>query len=1533
MPTDQRAALREIRTFPSLIKYLRDQMGWPIETESFEDLTFDYTPEELGIEAKSAAKIQEIKRLRPLSANQPWGIFFVKFEPKRLPVVALRRILSEVVLKRRASANRADRAVWAADDLLFVSNYGESGDGRQITFAHFSQAEAKRDLPTLKVLGWDNLDTPLHLDKVAAELTTHLAWPEHEDDAEAWRRQWSAAFSLGHREVITTSRQLSIRLAELARAIRDRIKTALAIETERGSLTRLMKAFQESLVHDLNAEGFADMYAQTIAYGLLSARIANPKANTADHLPAQIPVTNPFLKELMETFLLVGGRRHKAGGSGIDFDELGVSEVVELLGAPSTHIEAVVRDFGDKNPQEDPVIHFYEGFANEYDPIDKVRRGEFYTPRPVVSYIVRSVDKLLRSEFGLPDGLADTVTWGEMAKRNMNLTIPEGVAPDQEFVQILDPATGTGTFLVEVIELIYRTMTAKWEREAEGPLVANFEARWNEYVPKHLLPRLYAYELKMAPYAIAHLKVGLKLYETGYRFGTPERARIFLTNSLEPPSDIGQQALEGFLPALAHEAQAVNAVKRTQRFTVILGNPPYAGISSNMSASAQRLVDAYKTVDGAVLSERKLWLQDDYVKFIRHAQTTIESAGVGVLGYITNHGYLDNPTFRGMRQSLMGTFRHLRLLDLHGNATKNERSPDGSEDKNVFDIKQGVAVCLATRGGVHGGVHLAELWGVREAKYAWLSEHDVCDSGFATLAPDSPYYFFRPHNIDYRVEYGRGWKINEAMPLNSDGFITARDHFVIDFDNETLLGRIAAFANFRLPEASIRATYFPGRGSDRYPDGDTRGWKVPEARRRVAADKKWRERSRACSYRPFDERRVYWTDWMVDWPRPEVMAHLIAGPNVALDVCRQSVSDEWGHVFVARGLVDDCYVSNKTRERGYVHPLYLYRDATGLGFSHGAEPNFAPEFLRGLAAALGLVPTGQHGLPRGVEPEDILNYLYAVLYGPGYRNRYAGLLKIDFPRVPLPGGLELFRGLADLGGELVSLHLLESAKLSNLITMYSGPRNPEVGRIGWSEDTVWLDAAATKKGRPAAPGTIGFRGVPEEVWNFHIGGYQVCEKWLKDRKGRTLSDEDIVHYQKIVVALNETIRIMKEIDEVIEAHGGWPAAFQTAGEKSVPLRLTPPPVQGQLFDQGPGEAVPFRPRIVEPLPEDRYVTCVPLVPLKAAAGSFGDPQNMGDGDFKWVAVGTKHRLRPGMFVAQVVGRSMEPAIRDGAYCLFAAPVEGTRQGKTVLVQLRDQLDPETGDRYTVKRYESEKTHEGDSWRHEVITLKPVNPAFEPIVLTGDDEGQLQVIAEFLEVLTPPVPASPAARTAEPAPAPREIAHSKPGDSRSAAEKPAAEDDEEDPRERVDAAQLDRDELICRVRQLFGDGSPRDREQAIADLARGLGYEGVGSKVREIVDNSLRTAVRRGVLASDGGGLTLDARRIEDYRRDFLKEQFLASLEGRAWKQRDDAIRDLARWLGFRRTGRVIDQTLRSIINGLIREGRLESDGVLIRKSG
>jgi hypothetical protein len=578
--------LRNIRRFDDLVEYLENELGWPLDGYGVEDLTYDFEPEELGLKRSEAAKIKSIRQLRPLQDGQPWGIFFIEFDHKRLPIVVLRRILSHLVIKKRASANQAERPAWDAHDLLFISAFGpEEDDKREIGFAHFQQPAD--DLPTLRVLGWDGADTSLKLNRIHDTLKRQLHWPEQGEPLTHWRERWAGAFKhkVGH--VIRTADALAKELAHLASRIQSSVRILIEHESERGPLHKLHKAFQTHLIHDLSEAGFADTYAQTLTYGLLTAAfsLANQSGGAtkerllASHLPQLVPSTNPFLRELLETFLKVGGR-----DGAIDFDELGIQDVVELLRSANTDLKAVIEDFGNKTRGEDPVIHFYEHFLSAYNKQLKIQRGVFYTPQPVVSYIVLSVHELLQTEFGLADGLADTTTWGEMLQKHPDLKLPpktdepdckETISPDEAFVQILDPATGTATFLVEVVEVIHRTLMEKWRQLS----AQQRETAWNEYVPKHLLPRLHAFELMMAPYAIAHMKIGLKLAETGYRFGADERARIYLTNALEPK--VKQLPQIGF-DALAHEATAVNEIKWYKRFTVVIGNPPYSTISQNM---------------------------------------------------------------------------------------------------------------------------------------------------------------------------------------------------------------------------------------------------------------------------------------------------------------------------------------------------------------------------------------------------------------------------------------------------------------------------------------------------------------------------------------------------------------------------------------------------------------------------------------------------------------------------------------------------------------------------------------------------------------------------------------------------------------------------------------------------------------------------------------------------------------------------------------------------------------------------------------
>jgi len=1152
MTSDQRKKLSEIKQFKQLIAYLRDEMGWPINSESeFDELTYEYTTTELGIDDKSAAQIQEIKRLRPLSAKQPWGVFFVKFEPKKLPVVALRRILGQVALKKRASANPADRTMWAQEDLLFISNYGE-GDDRQITLAHFSVPTGGHTLPSLKVLGWDSKDTVLHLDAVARELTEQLSWPDDESDVDAWRAQWRAAFTLGHQEVITTSKALSIRLAQLARDIRDRISTALTIETEDGPLTKLMKAFQESLIHDLTPNDFADMYAQTIAYGLLSSRIADPKKKSVDDLAAQMRLS-PFLKELMEKFLQVGGRNSSAG---LDFDELGVGDVVDLL--DQANMEAVIADFGDRNPEEDPIIHFYELFLKEYDAQKRMSRGVFYTPRPIVSYIVRSVDELLRTEFGLLDGLADTTTWGEMSERHSKLQMPDGVSPHQAFVQILDPATGTGTFLVEAIDVIHTTLIRKWS--AAGHPSKEIESLWNQYVSDHLLDKLHGYEILMAPYAIAHLKVSIKLLETGYKFRSDKRVRIYLTNSLEPAS--GYQLTLGMEPSLANEAQAVSDVKQNQHFTVVIGNPPYladAGRGGDWISSLMRGKELlsgaetanYFAVDGVRLQEKNSKaINDYYVKFIRLAQFIVDRAGTGIVAYISNHGYLDNPTFRGVRWALMQSFAPIRVLDLHGNTKKKEVAPQGQKDENVFDIQQGVAISFFSKNPAHPNVVVlhADSWGDRSSKYEKLQNSSILSEHLEEVVAAPPLLLFTPINAGLAGAYLDWSPINEVMPVNSVGIVTSRDEFVVSMDNETLRDRIANLRSSKLTDESLREQYVRGSGAGKSIIGDSPTWHLADARQEIQADKHWNNRFTSIAYRPFDNRAIYYSPFLVDRPRTEVMQHFAQSQNIGLLFMRQvAMGGLYSHFGVSRHVVDArLFYSNKGLTS--IAPLYLHSapnkyiedsQHSSLAAADVRSPNLSDAFVNDLSEALSAEFNAHHQDAAGTSftPMDVLSYIYAIVSSPEYRTRYEAQLKVDFPRIPLPSNRKLFDALVKIGQVLVRLHLMEADVSLSSHAQRIGGDPVFVECVVRDRASVWLDKAQSN----------GFSGIPDEVWSYSFGGYQVCEKWLKDRKGRELSKSEITHYQTIVAILAETIRLGREIDEVIEQHGGWPDAFHRAG--------------------------------------------------------------------------------------------------------------------------------------------------------------------------------------------------------------------------------------------------------------------------------------------------------------------------------------------------------------------------------------------------
>lgn len=893
---------------------------------------------------------------------------------------------------------------------------------------------------------------------------------------------------------IGAAKELALRMAKLAGLMHNAALKTLEMEPDTGTLKGWLAAFEKTLVPNLSPEQFSDMYAQTLTYGLFAAKVSvgtgqDLRRDTAAGL---LPETNPFLKRLFY---------HLAGPEVPPTVSWVVDDMVALLN--SADMEAVMSDFGRGSLQKDPVVHFYETFLAAYDPEKRKVRGVYYTPEPVVSYIVRAIDHLLKDRFGRPWGLADRNTL------------------------ILDPACGTGTFLHGVIALIYDTLCA--QGQAGG---------WASYVSQSLLPRIFGFELLMAPYAVAHLKLGLLLQEKGFDFPPGQRLGVYLTNTLDEGFKKAEVLpLAGFI---TEESNSAARIKKDDPIEVVLGNPPYAGHSANASVRQEvgltgavknvrtfigRLIEDYKQVDGKPLGEKNpKMLQDDYVKFFRWGQWRITQTGRGVLAMITNHGYLDNPTFRGMRQQLMQTFSEIYLLNLHGSTRKKEVCPNGSKDENVFDIQQGVAIGIFAKTPGNLGlarVYYADLWGLRDGKYKNLAEMGVDNTPWQELQPCPPFYLFVPQAVDLRAEYDTGWRLNEILPLGGVGLCTSRDHFAIRFSQDDVWVTVQDFA--RLPEEKAREKYNLG--------DDVQDWKVKSAQADLTKSGLDYKKVVPILYRPFDVRSTYYTGQSSGFmcrPRPEIMRHMLAGPNIALCASRSVEVGSWEHVFCSGFIIQNHTVSLK--EANYLFPVYLYPQ--GMFTGGDKTPNINPRFIEDFSGRLGLAftPEGCGDLQANYGPEDAFSYAYAVFHSPTYRQRYSEFLKGDFPRLPLTGNKALFKVLVGLGAELVSLHLMESPRLETLITRFhvSGSQEVEWVRYEDSARRVYINSEQY------------FEGIPPDVWAFTIGGYQVCHKWLKDRKGRTLSFEDLHHYQRVIVALSESIRLMREIDSLIEAHGGWP---------------------------------------------------------------------------------------------------------------------------------------------------------------------------------------------------------------------------------------------------------------------------------------------------------------------------------------------------------------------------------------------------------
>lgn len=890
-----------------------------------------------------------------------------------------------------------------------------------------------------------------------------------------------AAFCLFQGQTIRSSRKLAEMMAAKARLLAEVIERSLNSDEEtreNSSIKDQMHAFKEILIHDIEAQEFADIYAQTIAYGMFSARLHDPSLETFSRQEAamMIPKTNPFLRKLFQYI------------AGYDLDSRLVWIVDGLADIfRSTDIKALLKNFGRSTQTRDPIIHFYETFLSEYDPKLRKARGVWYTPEPVVSFIVRAVDDILKKEFGLSQGLADTSkTRIKVATQNFDKKTGKYIQEEREVhkVQILDPATGTGTFLAEVVKHIHK----KFEGQ---------QGIWSSYVESHLIPRLNGFELLMASYAMAHLKLDMFLSETGYKPTKDQRFRIYLTNSLEEHhADTGTL----FANWLSDEANEANLIKRDTPVMVVIGNPPYSVSSSNKSEWIENLTADYKKD----LNERNIQpLSDDYIKFIRFGQHFIDKNGEGVLAYISNNSFIDGLIHRQMRKHLLQSFDSIYILDLHGNSKKKEVAPDGTPDQNVFDIMQGVSINLfikkksKTENSIANVFHI-DAFGRREEKYEFLDENSMSSIQWSKLELMEPNFFFVRKDFGGKEEYEEGFKVTDLFEFKTSGIKTHDDRNMVSFKSRELEQNILSLGH------------------------EFQGSKVND-----------------YSYRPFDLRFVYYDTTLLGRAREKTIFHL-REKNIGLVLVTQPQAanlDYFDCIFLTKCLTD----TNIFRRGGPVtFPLYLYQRANHESFNHAPPrtPNLNPKIVDQIASQLSLTFTPEKeepeksntGLAKDTEslgrdastfaPIDLLDYIYAVLHSPNYREKYKEFLKIDFPRVPYPTDATTFWKLVELGGELRQIHLLESEHVEKLITSYPIEGSNTVDKPKYKNGKVFINA------------TQYFDGVPEAAWQSYIGGYQPAQKWLKDRRGRQLSFEDILHYQKIILALAETERLMKEVDQI-----------------------------------------------------------------------------------------------------------------------------------------------------------------------------------------------------------------------------------------------------------------------------------------------------------------------------------------------------------------------------------------------------------------
>ena len=844
-------------------------------------------------------------------------------------------------------------------------------------------------------------------------------------------------------------------LARRTKILRDFIN--LELLNKDSYLSRDVKGlFENTLFKDLSDKDFADAFSQIITFSLLFYRLSKRKnvdLNSFKDMPDYIPIFKEFLLKIDIN----------------DFNNNGIFySIVSIMNAVNSYNENIFYgelSYKENHDKEDPFIYMYEYFLKEFDEKTRNAKGVFYTPIEAVRYIIKSIDELLKDKLNISEGL-----YGEN-------------------VHILDFAAGTGTFMLGAIELAYNNAKS-----------SGIGGVWEKIVSEFILKRLYGFEFLIVPYVLAHFRIHEYLKDLNYDYKSKERLQLYLTNTLDNSAG-GYVAM---FPNMKAEADMAYKIKNEEPILVIMGNPPYNSKSEEINCKKWiiNLLKNYK--EGLTVTEKQK-LNDDYIKFLRFAHWKMEKTKQGIIGVIVNNSFIDGLSHREMRNQLIKTFDEIYIFDLHGNMNNGEKCPDGSQDFNIFNIKDvGVCIALFVKTGIKNnknkGVYFQEIFGKQNYKKEYLIDKSINtdreNKKWKKLEDDEKWYWFT--EVKSNEKYMNDFKgLNEIFEVFGSGIETKRDKLFIDFDKEKLINRMIKISTLDFDD-DFKEEYRAYTGG---------GYNFEN---RIKNTKFKKNNITNYHYRPFDFRYVCYNDWL-GRPSQNIMKHIISNENIGIIFTRGVITDtDFDNIFISNKIIDRNFTNYKT----YFAPIYLYEkiDASKeLNFDEACKTNFKAPFLDFLKKYLGgsLIKSEDY-------PYKILSYIYAVLYAPSYRSRYKEDLKYDYPRIPFTDDSSLFSSLSSLGSALIDLHLLKKVPAPSSSYPISGDDNIEFCKF--EDNKIKINSSQY------------FDNINEEVYNYSIGGYKPIEKYIKARETLTLND--IMHIQKVISVIEKTIELQKSIDEV-----------------------------------------------------------------------------------------------------------------------------------------------------------------------------------------------------------------------------------------------------------------------------------------------------------------------------------------------------------------------------------------------------------------